>query len=186
MIWDKPLRASSASPRTAAAQRRMLNRLVDPPRYQPFDGSIVLSEIAEVVADLDRSGSSAEGEFILYPSSQVTQRDLASLASGTIPADDKDAVLCFVEEVLGGPTVRTVLVNEAFVRVVTDLAAYGVKVVDDRVGMIENANKRRPDDYIYDAVEVRHRIHLARTRKSAEERVRKLGPGAKPWINTAS
>src|SRR5260370_30902458 len=49
--------------------------------------------------------------------------------------------------------------------------------------MIENASKRRPDDYIYDAVEVRHRLHLARTRKSAEERVRRLGPGAKPWID---
>ena len=68
-------------------------------------------------------------------------------------------------------------------RVVTDLATYGVKVVDDCVGMIENANKRRPDDHIYDAVEVHHRLHLARTRKGAEERVRKLGPGAKPWID---
>jgi DNA polymerase alpha-associated DNA helicase A len=48
--------------------------------------------------------------------------------------------------------------------------------------MIENADKRRPDDYIYDAVEVHHRLHLARTRGSAEERVRKLGLGAKPSI----
>jgi DNA polymerase alpha-associated DNA helicase A len=69
------------------------------------------------------------------------------------------------------------------VRVVTDLATYRVKIVDDCVGMIESANKRRPDDYIYDAVEVRHRLHLARTRRSAEERVRRLGPGAKPWID---
>jgi DNA polymerase alpha-associated DNA helicase A len=48
--------------------------------------------------------------------------------------------------------------------------------------MIDSANKRRPDDRVYDAVEVYHRLHLARSRKSAEERVRKLGPGAKPWI----
>jgi hypothetical protein len=178
------LTEDGGGPSLLSIERRMLNRLADPPRYQLFDGSIVLSELAEVVADLDRSGSSGEGELILYPSSQVTRSDLASLTSGTIPADDRDAVLRFVEEDLGGPTVRTVLVNEAFVRVVTDLAAYGVKVVDDSIGMIENANKRRPDDYIYDAVEVRHRIHLARTRKNAEERVRKLGPGAKPWIDT--
>jgi DNA polymerase alpha-associated DNA helicase A len=170
-------------PSLLSIERRMLNRLANPPHYQLFDGSIVLSELAEVVADLDRSGSSAEGELILYPSPQVTQSDLAALASGTVQADDRDAVLRFVEEDLGGPTVRTVVVDQAFVRVVTDLAAYGVKVVDDCVGMIENANKRRPDDYIYDAVEVRHRIHLARTRKSAEERVRRLGPGAKPWID---
>jgi hypothetical protein len=69
------------------------------------------------------------------------------------------------------------------VRVVTDLATYGVKVIDDCVGIIENANKRRPDDRIYDAVEIRHRLYLARTRKSAEERVNKLGLGAKSWID---
>jgi DNA polymerase alpha-associated DNA helicase A len=170
-------------PSLLSIERRMLNRLADPPRYQLFDGSIVLSELAEVVADLDRSGSSAEGELILYPSPQVTQSDLPSLTSGTIQADDRDAVLRFVEEDLGGPTVRVVVVNPTFVRVVTDLATYRVKVVDDCVGMIENASIRRPDDYIYDAVEVRHRIHLLRTRKSAEERLRRLGPGAKPWID---
>lgn len=179
------LTEDGGGPSLLSIERRMLNRLADPPRYQLFDGSIVLNEIAEVVADLDRSGSSGEGELILYPSTQVTQSDLASLTSGTIPADDRDAVLRFVEEDLSGPTVRTVVVDEAFVRIVTDLAAYGVKVIDDYVGMIENANKRRPDDYIYDAVEVRHRIHLARTRRSAEERVRRLGPGAKPWIDAS-
>lgn len=177
------LTEDGGGPSLLSIERRMLNRLADPPHYQLFDGSIVLSELAEVVADLDRSGSSGEGELILYPSPQVTQSDLAALTSGTIPADDRDAVLRFVEEDLSGPTVRTVAVDQAFVRVVTDLAAYGVKVVEDCVGMIENANKRRPDDYIYDAVEVRHRIHLARTRRSAEERVRRLGPGAKPWID---
>jgi DNA polymerase alpha-associated DNA helicase A len=177
------LTEDGGGPSLLSIERRMLNRLANPPHYQLFDGSIVLSELAEVVADLDRSGSSAEGELILYPSPQVTQSDLAALTSGTVQADDRDAVLRFVEEDLAGPTVRTVVVDQAFVRVVTDLAAYGVKVVDDCVGMIENANKRRPDDYIYDAVEVRHRIHLARTRKSAEERVRRLGPGAKPWID---
>jgi hypothetical protein len=128
------------------------------------------------VADLDRSGSSGEGELILYPSTQVTQSDLASLTSGTIPADDRDAVLRFVEEDLSGPTVRTVVADEAFVRIVTDLAAYGVKVIDDYVGMIENANRGGLTTTSYDAVEVRHRIHLARTRRSAEERVRRLGP----------
>jgi DNA polymerase alpha-associated DNA helicase A len=176
------LTEDGGGPSLLSIERRMLNRLANPPHYQLFDGNIVLSELAEVVADLNRSGSSAEGELVLYPSPQVTQSDLPALTSGTVEADDRDAVLRFVEEDLSGPTVRTVVVDQAFVRVVTDLAAYGVKVVDDCVGMIENANKRRPDDYIYDAVEVPHRLHLARTRKSAEERVRKLGPGAKPWI----
>jgi DNA polymerase alpha-associated DNA helicase A len=114
---------------------------------------------------------------------KLPKSDLPALTSGTVQADDRDAVLRFVEEDLGGPTVRTAIVNQAAVRVVTDLATYRVKIVDDCVGMIESANKRRPDDYIYDAVEVRHRLHLARTRRSAEERVRRLGPGAKPWID---
>ena len=168
-------------PQLLSIERRLLDRLVNPPRYQLFDGDIVLNELAAVVADLDRSGSSAEGELVLYPSSRALQTDLPSLTSGTVPADDKDAILRFVEADLGGAAVRAVVQNEAHVRVVTDLATYTVKVVDGRFGMIEKASKRRSDDYIYDAVELRHRLHLARTRKNAEELVLKLGPGAKSW-----
>jgi DNA polymerase alpha-associated DNA helicase A len=177
------LTEDGGGPSLLSIERRMLNRLVNPPQYQLFHGSIVLEELAEVVSDLERSGSSAEGELVLYPSPQVTNGDFPALTSGTVQADDRDAVFRFVDEDLGGPAVRIAVVNQTFVRVVTDLAAYGVKVVDDCIGVIENASKRRPDDYIYDAVEVRHRLHLTRTRKGAEERVRKLGPGAKPWID---
>jgi DNA polymerase alpha-associated DNA helicase A len=180
------LTEEGGGPSLLSIERRMLNRLANPPHYQLFDGRIVLGELAEVVADLDRSGSSAEGELVLYPSPQVAQSDFPALTSGSIQADDKDAVLRFVEEDLGGPTIRAAIVDQAFVRVVTDLATYGVKVVDDCVGMIENAAKRRADDYIYDAVEIPHRLHLARTRRGAEERVRKLGLGAKPWIDAKS
>jgi hypothetical protein len=162
-------------------ERRMLDRLTNPPHYQLFGGSIVLSELAEVIDNLDRSGSSAESELVFYPSLQVMQSDFPALTSGTIPAENKEAVLRFVEADLGGLAVRTVAVSPTFVRLVTDLAIYGVKVVDGYIGMIDNASKRRPDDYIYDAVEVHHKLYLARTRKSAEERVRKLGLGAKPW-----
>ena len=160
----------------------MLDRLVNPSRHQLFDGAIVLDELAAVVADLDRSGSSAEGELVIYPSSRALQTDLPALTSGTVPADDKDAILRFVEADLGGPAVRATVQNDTHVRVVTDLATYGVKVADGRIGMIEKASKKRPDDYIYDAVELRYRLHLARTRKHAEELVLKLGPGAKPWL----
>jgi DNA polymerase alpha-associated DNA helicase A len=175
------IKEDGSGPALLSIERRMLDRLANPPRYQLFDGSIVLRELAEVVADLDRSGSSAEGELVLYPSPKATQGDFPALTSGTIPADDRDAVLRFVEEDLGGPTVRAVIVNPTVVRIATDLAIYGVKVVDQCIGMIERAAIRQPDDRIYDAVELAHRIHLSRTRKSAEERVRKLGPGAKRW-----
>jgi hypothetical protein len=36
---------------------------------------------------------------------------------------------------------------------------------------------------VQDAVEINHRLHLSRSRKLADERVRKLGPGAKRWID---
>jgi DNA polymerase alpha-associated DNA helicase A len=176
------LKEDGGGPPLLAIERRILNRLANPPHYQLFDGGIVLGELAELVADLERSGSSAEGELVLYPSYQVTRSDFPALTSGTIPADDKDAVLRFVEEDLSGPSVRAAVINQTLVSVVTDLATYRVEVVADCVGMIESAAKRRADDYIYDVVEITHRLHLERTRKSAEERVRKLGPGAKPWI----
>jgi DNA polymerase alpha-associated DNA helicase A len=172
-----------SGPSLLSIERRMLDRLANPPQFQLFDGSVVLRELNEVIDDLDRSGSSSEGELVLYPSRQVMQSEFPSLTSGTVEAADKDAVIRFVEEDLSGAAVRAAVGGQAFVRIVTDLAIYGVKVVDDCVGMIVNANKRRPDDRVYDAVEVHHRLHLARSRKSAEERVRKLGPGAKPWID---
>lgn len=179
------LTEDGGGPSLLSIERRLLNRLANPPHYQLFDGSVVLDELTEVVADLERSGSSAEGELVFYPSSLVTQSDFPVLTSGAVPAEDKDAVLRFVEDDLGAPTVRAAVVNENSVRVVTDLAVYGVKVVDDCVGVIENAAKRRANDHIYNAVEIPHRLHLARTRRSAEERVRRLGLGAKPWMKTA-
>jgi len=176
------LAKDTGGPALLSIERRMLDRLVNPPRFQLFDGDMVLGELADVMADLDRSGSSAEGELVLYPSSRVLQSDFPSLTSGTIQADDKDKVLRFVEMDLGGPAVRAAPQNQTHVRVVTDLATYRVKIVDDCLGMIETASKRRADDRVYDAVETKHRLHLERTRRGAEERVRKLGLGAKPWI----
>jgi DNA polymerase alpha-associated DNA helicase A len=140
------LTEESGGPSLLSIERRMLDRLANPPQYQLFDGSIVLRELAEIVADLDRSGSSAEGELVFYSSAQVVQSDFPALTSGTVQADDKEGILRFVEDDLGGPTVRAVVVDQTFVRVITDLATYGVKVVDNFVGMIENAGKRRPDD----------------------------------------
>ena len=46
------LTEDGGGPSLLSIERRMLNRLADPPRYQLFDGSIVLNEIAEVVACL--------------------------------------------------------------------------------------------------------------------------------------
>jgi DNA polymerase alpha-associated DNA helicase A len=111
------LTEEGAGPSLQSIERRMLDRLASPPHYQLFDGSIVLRELAEVVADLDRSGSSAEGELVLYPSSQVMQSDFPALTSGTVQANDREEVLRFVEEDLSGPTVRALVMSPTFVRI---------------------------------------------------------------------
>jgi hypothetical protein len=170
-------------PSLLAIERRMLDRLSNPPQYQLFDGSIVLRELLEVIDELDRVGTTSEGELVLYPSQQVMQSDLPQLTSGVVEANDTQAVLTFVEEDLLGPDVRATVTARDVVKVVTDLATYSVRLVDDRIGMLVNADKRRPDDRVYDAVELKHRIHLSRNRRGSEERVRKLGPGAMRWAD---
>ncbi|HEY8128406.1 MAG TPA: AAA domain-containing protein [Hyphomicrobium sp.] len=174
---------SDAGPALLAIERRMLDRLAHPPQYQLFDGAIVLRELAEVIDELQRVGSSSEGELVLYPSQRVTQSDLPQLTSGTVGADDTQAVLQFVEHDLLSPDIRAVVTGGDYVKIVTDLAIYGVRIVDDRIGMLERADIRRSDDRIYNAVEVKHRLHLSRNRGSSAERVRKLGPGAIRWAD---
>jgi DNA polymerase alpha-associated DNA helicase A len=108
---------------------------------------------------------------------------LPQLTSGTLAADDTQAVLQFVEQDLLSPYIRAVVTGGDYVKIVTDLAIYGVRIVDDHIGMLEKADIRRSDDWIYNAVDVTHRLHLSRNRRSSEERVRKLGPGAIRWAN---
>jgi DNA polymerase alpha-associated DNA helicase A len=175
--------SGDGGPSLLSIERRMLDRLSDPPRFQLFDGSVVVHDLKEVSVELDRLGASSEGELVLYPSGQVIQSDLPLLTSGAVPADDREAVLRFVEEDLLGPDVRAVAINRELVRIVTDLAAYRVRVIADCIGLLVRAEKRRPGDRVYDAVEVRHRLHLSRNLGSSEERVRKLGFGAKRWTD---
>ncbi len=172
---------SDGGPSLLAIERRMVDRLTNPPQYQLFDGSVVLRELAELTDELQRVGSGSEGEFILYPSQQIMRSDLPYLTSGAVAADDSHSVLKFVEEDLLGSDIRVVIADRDAVKIITDLAIYRVKIVDDRVGMLVKADKRRPDDRIYDAVELKHRLYLSRNRRSSEERVRKLGPGAMRW-----
>jgi hypothetical protein len=174
---------SDGGPPLLAIERRMLDRLTNPPQYQLFDGSVVLRELLEVTDELERVGTSSEGEFVLYPSQQIMQSDLPQLTSGSVAADDTQAIFQFVEEDLLGSDVRAVVTGRDTVKVVTDLATYRVKIVDDRIGMLFKADKRRPDDRIYDAAELKHRLYLSRNRRSSEERVRKLGLGALRWAD---
>ncbi|RIY03843.1 helicase [Aureimonas flava] len=163
-------------------ERRMLARMADPPHFQLYDGHVALSDLAEVIEDLARLGTSVEGELVLYPGQDVLRSDLPSLASGAIPAENREAVLRFVADDLLGPDTRLVGIDDRKVRVVTDLATYVVELVDDRIGMIVRGGKRRPNDAIADAVDIKRRIHLARHRGAAAERVRRLGNGALSWM----
>ena len=174
---------SDAGPALHAIERRMLERLANPPQYQLFDGAIVVRELDEVIGELERVGSSSDGELVLYPSPGATQSDLPQLTSGTVAAADTQVVLQFVEHDLLSPEIRAVITGDDYVKIVTDLAIYGVRIVDDRIGMLVKADIRRSDDWIYNAVDVPHRLHLSRNRGSSVERVRKLGPGAIRWAD---
>ena len=72
-------------------ERRMLDRLANPPHYQLFDGSIVLSELAEVVADLDRVRIKRRGRTCSLSFLSSHSERFSALTSGTVLADDKEA-----------------------------------------------------------------------------------------------
>ena len=168
-------------PALLSIERRMLERLASPPQFQLFDGAVVLDELRNVVNELDRVGSSSEGELVLYPSRSVFQSDLPALSSGTIPAADTSAIVQFVSDDLLSVGVRLVPAGQDTARLMTDLAIYHVRIMSDSVGMIEGAHQRRPNEWMHGAVDIVHRLHLSRNRASAEERVQNLGPGAKRW-----
>ncbi len=178
--------SGNSGPSLLSVERRMLDRLSNPPRFQLFDGSVVLEELRDVSEELKRSGASSEAELVLYPSGQVMRSDLPLLTSGAISADDREAVLRFVEEDLLGPDVRAVTIDRQLIQVFTDLACYRVRILADRadrIGVLEQAYMRRPGDKVYNAVEVKQRLRLSRNLGSSEERVRKLGPAAKRWTD---
>ncbi|OEO29005.1 helicase [Devosia insulae DS-56] len=167
-------------------ERRLLDRLEHPPQFQMFDGHVVLRDLRTIVDELAVVGSNSEGELVLYPSREVLQSDLASLTSETVEADDIDGLLRFVEDDLRSETVR-VSAGDAYSRVVTEIAVYGVRHATETIGSIMEAHKRRPDDRaIFDAVEVPDRLYLSRNRAAAEARVLKLGPAARPWTQIGS
>lgn len=168
-------------PALLSVERRMLERLATPPQFQLFDGAVVLDELRNVVIELDRVGSSSDGEMVLYPSRGVVQSDLPALSSGTIPAADAAAIMQFVADDLLSAGVRIVPAGTDTARLMTDLGIYNVRIMSDSVGMIEGAHQRRANEWMHGAVEIVHRLHLSRNRASAEERVQNLGPGAKRW-----
>lgn len=172
---------SDTPPALLSVERRMLERLANPPQFQLFNGAVVLDELRNVVIELDRVGSSSDGELILYPSRDVVHSDLPTLASGTIPAADRAAVIQFVADDLLSTGVRLVPGGQDTARLMTDLAIYKIRIVSDSIGMIEGAYLRRTNEWMHGAVDVVHRLHLTRDRASAAERVQNLGLGAKRW-----
>lgn len=168
-------------PVLTSIERRMLSRMAEPPQFQLYDAHAAFKEMSEVVEELDRLGSSAEGELVLYPSPEVLRSDLASLASGAILADDVDAILGFVAEDLLRADTYAAVDGPRTLRVATGLAVYSVEIGDGRAGAIVRCARRRPDDALAEAFEIKRRIHLARNRGAAMQRVRNLGNGAMSW-----
>lgn len=173
---------TAQAPALLSIERRMLDRLTNPPQFQLYGGRVILGELAEVIEELEKVGSSADAELVLYPSRKALQSDLPALTSGAIPAGDVDAVMAFVDRDLQASTTRLAVSDRGAVRIVTDLAIYTVDVVSPKIGTISDAHKRRPNDWsVIDAADLVHRIHLARNRAGSDDRVRWLGPAAKTW-----
>lgn len=175
------LEGDNNAPQLLSVERRMLERLAAPPQFQLFDGAVVLDELRNVIIELERVGSSSDGELVLYPSRGVIQSDLPALSSGTIPAADRAAIMQFVADDLLSAGVRLVPAGQETARLMTDLAIYNVRIMRDSVAMIEGAHQRRSNEWTHGAIEIVHRLHLSRNRAGAEERVQNLGPGAKRW-----
>lgn len=169
------------APVLTSIERRMLARMAEPPQFQLYDAHTALEELSEVVEELDRLGSSAEGELVLYPSPKVLRSDLASLASGAILADDVDAVIRFVADDLSRADTYAAVDGSRNLRVVTGLAIYWVEIADGQASAIVRCARRRPDDALAEAFEIKQRIYLARNRSAATERVQNLGNGALSW-----
>ncbi|TWC77166.1 AAA domain-containing protein [Rhizobium sp. SJZ105] len=173
-------------PALLAIERKLLDRMGDPPRFQLFDGSVVIGELDEVITEIGRAGTSAEGELVLYPAHGVAQRDFPTLTSGTIQASEMDEVFGFVEGDLLNPSIRAKSAGQDKIRLITDVAIYDLKLQSDFTATIESAHKRQASDWLDGAVEIPHRLQLSRHRGGADERVRRLGHGAKRWNDLLS
>lgn len=168
-------------PALLAFERKMLDRMGDPPRFQLFDGSVAVRELDEVITEIGRAGTSADGELVLYPAHGVVQRDFPSLTSGAIQASEMDDVFRFVQDDLLNPAIRAKSAGHDKIKLVSDVAIYDLKLQSDFTATIEYAHKRQASDWLDGAVNIPHRLQLSRHRGGADERVRKLGHGAKRW-----
>lgn len=169
-----------------STENQALNRLVSPPKFQLYDGHIVQADLKAIIDELGRIGSNADGELVLYPARHILLSDLASLTSGVVPADDVDGVVRFAADDLLSPEVRADVTQTGMIRIITDISIYQLKDIGGNIGMIVGCAKRRPDDQTYDALELKHRLYLARNRASAEERVLRLGLAALPLSEIGS
>lgn len=174
---------SENSPTLSMAEERLLNRLARPPRFERFDGLMITQEIKNVVSELERIGSSSQGELILYPSKKVQAESFADLSRGAISAEDTEALLSFVQDDLSGEHVRVEKRKPEtdYVRIITDRAFYKVKLVDNQVGMIVRCDRRTDREGSLRTVDLIHVIRLTKNRREANERCRARGNGALSW-----
>lgn len=170
------------APTLLSLEQRLLDRLNEPPVFQLFDGKMVVSEMAEMIAELSKIGSATDSELVVYPSRRVLQVDLPSLFSGTVSADEPDEVLRLVQLDFHAGHTRFDVVDGQRIRLMTDLAFYELEVADQQIGQIKSAHKRRANDHaVLDAEDLVHRIQLTSDRRTAGERVLQVGPAAKAW-----
>ncbi|KIC45448.1 hypothetical protein RA29_20620 [Tateyamaria sp. ANG-S1] len=170
-------------PSLLAAEHRLFDKLMRPKRFQVLDGQSIIDEIREIGQELERIGSSAQGELVCYPISRVISKDIFAITQGAIPSTDTNRLLDFATQDLSEATTRIASFkpNGCDLVLFTGRAVYRLNTVGDYLAQIVGASKRQASDRTDGALELVKKVGVCFRRKEAEDRVRKLGLGATSW-----
>ncbi|MBL4799519.1 MAG: AAA family ATPase [Oleispira sp.] len=173
-------------------ENRVLDRLLNPPKFEPFDAEIIQKDITRVILELEQNHTTRSSQFVLYPVGEALRTDIPLLAKGIIDPGDTAKLLEFVTQDITSsetklvPTQRdTSAVSTTRLQIHTDGTVYTV-IIDGSgqgglIGRLSEARRRKSSDPSYDPRDLPFPIHLVGTRKSAIERVGKLGSASASW-----
>lgn len=172
------------SPNVTTAERCLLDRLLNPPTFEAFDGDVVINQVSEVVEELERLGSGVERELIFYPSKRVVRDEIAALTAGAIPASDTDALIEFVRSDVEGPQAKLASSVTGYnARIVTDLAIYELRSADGSIASIERCRLRRSEDEVRNTSKPAPRLRLVSNVRMARDRHQIRGSEAASWVH---
>lgn len=178
----------SCPPPVLVAEKKLIERLAKPPRFHPLEGSELVAEICGIATELERIGSSSQGELVCYPDRRVLNTQIAEVVQGAISPDDTNLLLAFISEDLSDPSTRIAswTPNGCDLLLITSKATYGLKIIGEFIARIVRMKNRQASDNIDGSSELLQQVTVCLNRKEAEERKRKAGAGAKAWEAVSS